>query len=150
MYSQFGKPAYYRFGHPRHFLSFLFLFVFQGCLYSLAPGSLLCPRTWPRICVYLPWPQISIYRSWPPICIYQSWLPICIHRSWPTILLPVWGLGLHIPALSPQFIFVLPVRGLNLHLPSLLLVVVLVAAVVLIVVVVISLEQIIPLFACRF
>ena len=37
-------------------------------------------------------------RSWPLICIYQRW---------PTTLLPVRGLSLRIPTLSPQFVFVL-------------------------------------------
>ena len=127
---------------------------------SLSPG----PQPCPPICVCRPWPPICIYWSWPPIvftspgpqfaftspgsqfvftgpglqfyfqsrawiCIYQPCLfNLCLYlRLWPTTCINGPG---------PEFAF------------TLLLVVVAVVAVV--VVLVISLEQIIPIFVCRF
>ena len=93
----------------------LYKMRYQGCLYFPVPGPLLGPRhwppiciyrSWPPICIYQPWPTICIYRPWPPIWIYWPWPPICIYRAWPTLLLPVQGLTLHKPTLSPQFLFV--------------------------------------------
>ena len=56
--------------------------------------------------------------SRPPICVYRSWLPICIYRPWPTILLLVRALSLHIPTLSPQFVFVFTVLAYDLYYRS--------------------------------
>ena len=119
----------------------------------LAPGPGF--RSWPPICVYQPCPAICIYQPWLPnvfidpgsqfvftgpglqfyyqseawVCIYQPCL-LNLHsylRSWLTIC--ITGPG-------PEFAFT-----------SLLVVV---AVVVVIAVVVISLEQVIPIFVCRF
>ena len=70
------------------------------------------------ICIYQSLPPICIYWSWPLICIYKPWLPICIYRSWPTILLPVRSLSLHIPTLSPQFVFAFTALAYNLYYQS--------------------------------
>ena len=97
-----------------------------------------CPQAWSPIGIYRSSPSICIYRPWSTIllpvrglifCIYRPCLlNLCLYlRSWPTIC--IIGPG-------PEFTF------------TLLLVVVAVVAVI--VVVVISLEQIIPIFICRF
>ena len=79
--------------------------VRRGYLYFQAPALCLDPSPGPR--------------SWPPICIYRPWSPICIYRPWPQIFFyrpwSVRGLGLHIPTLSPQFVFAGP--GLRFLFP---------------------------------
>ena len=69
------------------------------------PGPGLDPgrRPWPTVCIYRPWSPICVYRPWPSICVYRPWPPICIYRSW-----SLRSLGLHIPTLSPQFVFTGP------------------------------------------
>ena len=89
-------------------------FVFIG-----RPWPPICIyRPWHPICIYGTWPPICIKRPWPPICIYRPWLPICICRPWPTILLPFRSLSLHIPTLSPQFIFVFTALAYDLYYRS--------------------------------
>ena len=86
---------------------------------SAGPGPPICIyRPWHPICIYGTWPPICIKRPWPPICIYRPWLPICICRPWPTILLPFRSLSLHIPTLSPQFIFVFTALAYDLYYRS--------------------------------
>ena len=98
--------------------------VLNGYLYFPAHGPLLRPRPWPQIYLYRPWSQICIYRSWPPICNYRPWHQICIYQPGPKFVftnsdpqfaftpnsyLPAQpGLSLHIPTLSPQFVFTGP------------------------------------------
>ena len=53
-----------------------------------------------------------------PICIYQPWLPICIYRYWPIVLLLSRGLSLHVPTLSPQFVFVFTALAYDLYYQS--------------------------------
>ena len=52
-------------------------------MYFPAPGPIAWP--WPPTCICRPWPQIFIYRPW-----------------------SVRSLGLHIPTLSPEFVFTRP------------------------------------------
>ena len=93
----------------------------------MVPGPLLGPQSWPPICIYWPWspicvyqpcPPICIYGPCPPICIYQHWIPVCIYQPWPTISLPARDLSLHIPALSPQFVFVFTAMAYDLYYRS--------------------------------
>ena len=70
--------------------------VRRGYLYFQAPALCLDPSPGPR--------------SWPPICIYRPWPQFFFYRPW-----SVRGLGLHIPTLSPQFVFAGP--GLRLLFP---------------------------------
>ena len=65
-----------------------------------------------------PWLSIFIYWLWSPICIYRPWPPICIYRSWSTILLLVRGPSLHIPTLTPQFVFLFTALAYNLYYQS--------------------------------
>ena len=64
----------------------------------------------------------SVCISRPPaFCLTPSpgsWAPICVYRSWPTILLLVRALSLHIPTLSPQFVFVFTVLTYDLYYRS--------------------------------
>ena len=92
--------------------------VTNECLYFPAPGPGPDPLPCPPICVYRLWHPVCIYRPRPPIRIYRLWLPMCIYRPWPTILLPVRGLSLHIPILSPQFVFVFTTLDYNLYYQS--------------------------------
>ena len=80
----------------------------MGVCISRTPVLFLAPS--PR-----PWPPICVYWPWPPVCIHQPWPPIRIYRPWPTILLPVGGLSLHIPTLSPQFVFVFTALAYDLY-----------------------------------
>ena len=89
----------------------------RGYLYFTVPGLLLGPRPWPwpPMCIYRPWHQICIYQPWHQICTSRPWPPIWIYRFWPPICVyPKFlftgstRLSLHIPTLSPQFVFTGP------------------------------------------
>ena len=96
----------------------------QICVYQ--PWPRICIyRPCPPICIYRPCPLIYIYRPWPPICVYRPWPQICIYRSQSTILLPARCLSFAYTNLvysicvciyDPGLRLVLPVWGLNLHL----------------------------------
>ena len=47
-----------------------------------------------------PRPMVLVPKLYLPALV-----PIWIYRCWPTILLPMRGVSLHIPTLSPQFVF---------------------------------------------
>ena len=110
----------------------------QMLLPSLVP-NLYLPALTPNLC--LPTLAINLYllalayniitNLWPEFCIYLSCLlHLCLYfQLWPMIC---------ITRLESEFAFVL------------LLVVVVVALLLVVVIVVISLEQIIPIFVCRF
>ena len=87
--------------------------------------------------------------------VYWPWSPVCIYWPSPTILLPARGLSLNILTLSPQFVFVFAALAHDLYYGpwpefAFTLLLVVIAVVVVIVVVVTSLEQIVPIFVCRF
>ena len=82
------------------------------------------PRHWP----WPPAPATNLYLlalppnfyflALAPICIHQPWLRICIYGHWPTMLLPVRGLSLHVPTLTPQFVFVFTALVYDLYYRS--------------------------------
>ena len=78
-------------------------FVSFGCLCFLAPGLLLGLR--PRSLALAP--NLYFYRPWPPSCIYRPWPPPCVYPKF-VFTGSAWGLSLHIPTLSPQFVFTGP------------------------------------------
>ena len=81
--------------------------IFQVSALCFIPGP--SPYSWPSIC---------IYRPQPPICIYRLWPRISIFRPSTSTLLPVWGPSLHIPTLSPRFVFVFAALEYDLYYRS--------------------------------
>ena len=83
---------------------------------ALAP-NLCSPALTSSLCLLALAPN-CVYQPWPPICVYRPWSPIRIYRPWPTILLPVRDLSLHIPTLSPQFVFAFTALAYDLYYRS--------------------------------
>ena len=78
-------------------------------------NPVLGPR--PQFVFTDPGPQLYLTALVPNLYL-PALAPICLYRPWPTILLPVRRLGLHVPTLSPQFVFVFTALAYDLHYRS--------------------------------
>ena len=95
--------------------------TFFGYLYFPAAGPLFGPQPWPPICIYRPWPPICVYRPWPPNLYLPALAPsMYLTALAPNFYLPTLASNLYLLVLSQIFISRLwSVRSLSLHMPTL-------------------------------